>query len=57
MTLQAKLTLYYVLLAVLMAGIISGVDLVNEMQAAVRRHAGTRQDAAKRWPWSSSGRP
>ncbi len=33
MTLQARLTLYYVLLAVLMAGIISGVNLINETQA------------------------
>ena len=33
MTLQARLTLYYVLLAVLMAGIISGVNLINETEA------------------------
>jgi signal transduction histidine kinase len=33
MTLQARLTLYYVLLAVLMAGIISAVNLRNETQA------------------------
>ncbi len=33
MTLQARLTLYYVLLAVLMAGIISGVNFINETQA------------------------
>jgi signal transduction histidine kinase len=33
MTLQARLTLYYVLLAVLLAGIISGVNLINETQA------------------------
>ena len=33
MTLQARLTLYYVLLAVLMAGVISGVNLGNEMQS------------------------
>ena len=33
MTLQARLTLYYVLLAVLMAGIISAVNLSNETQA------------------------
>jgi signal transduction histidine kinase len=33
MTLQARLTLYYMLLAVLMAGIISAVNLSNETQA------------------------
>ncbi|HEV2445414.1 MAG TPA: hypothetical protein VGS58_05810, partial [Candidatus Sulfopaludibacter sp.] len=33
MTLQARLTLYYVLLAVLMAGVISAVNLRNETQA------------------------
>jgi hypothetical protein len=33
MTLQARLTLYYALLAVLMAGVISGVNLINETQA------------------------
>lgn len=33
MTLQARLTLYFVLLAVLMASIISGINLINETQA------------------------
>jgi hypothetical protein len=33
MTLQARLTLYYALLAVLMAGVISGVNPINETQA------------------------
>lgn len=33
MSLQARLTLYYVLLAVLLAGIISSVNLINETQA------------------------
>jgi hypothetical protein len=32
-TQQARLTLYYALLAVLMAGVISGVNLINETKA------------------------
>src|SRR5579863_6254349 len=33
MTLQARLTLYYVLLAVLLVTTVSAINLVNEMQA------------------------
>jgi len=32
-TQRARLTLYYALLAVLMAGVISGVNLINETKA------------------------
>jgi len=37
-TQQARLTLYYALLAVLMAGVISGVNLINETQSKRSGH-------------------
>jgi hypothetical protein len=46
LTLPARLTLYYALLAVLMASVISGINLINETQAQFDPHPGARPHVA-----------
>jgi len=46
MNLRARLTLYYVLLAVAMVGLLSFVDLANDMDLPVQPDAGARRKPA-----------